>query len=239
MRKPSDRQPCPYAEPKAPFTLPRASIWSVLEVVREYDLWSLPMLRNPVVLDVGANVGVFVLFVRERWPSAVVHCYEPHPETFALLQVNVAGEAASVTHAAIDHPVGVVKEALLHEGDNRLCCSLVDRSVEGETLEGQGVVVPLLDAADLPPCDVLKLDVEGKEMDVLRGYQHLSGVKVFLVEVHREEDFVRVDEIARSAGMELVDRRGATLRFRRPATWKAADMAPTGYEVTVLSSVGG
>ncbi|GLW89909.1 FkbM family methyltransferase [Actinokineospora globicatena] len=44
---------------------------------------------NAVVFDVGANIGMFALFVAARCPSATVHAFEPVPEVFAKLRANV------------------------------------------------------------------------------------------------------------------------------------------------------
>ncbi|MFI0446678.1 FkbM family methyltransferase [Actinomadura sp. 6N118] len=45
--------------------------------------------ENAVVFDVGANVGMFSLFIGSRCPSAEVYAFEPIPEVFAKLQQNI------------------------------------------------------------------------------------------------------------------------------------------------------
>src|SRR5215470_12198605 len=45
---------------------------------------------NPVILDIGANVGGFAAWASQRWPASLIHCYEPLPDNFALLQKNLA-----------------------------------------------------------------------------------------------------------------------------------------------------
>ncbi|MFN7768123.1 MAG: amino acid adenylation domain-containing protein, partial [Planctomycetaceae bacterium] len=41
-----------------------------------------------VVFDVGANIGLFTLFVRRRYPDCVIHAFEPVPPLFDNLRVN-------------------------------------------------------------------------------------------------------------------------------------------------------
>ncbi|MFN9372343.1 MAG: amino acid adenylation domain-containing protein [Planctomycetaceae bacterium] len=41
-----------------------------------------------VVFDVGANIGLFTLFVRQRHPDCVIHAFEPVPPLFENLRVN-------------------------------------------------------------------------------------------------------------------------------------------------------
>ena len=48
--------------------------------------------RSPsAVLDIGANRGEWAAGMLEAAPDCVVHCYEPVPETFALLEGALRG----------------------------------------------------------------------------------------------------------------------------------------------------
>jgi phthiocerol/phenolphthiocerol synthesis type-I polyketide synthase E len=42
------------------------------------------------VFDVGANVGLFTLFVQQRWPDSTVFAFEPAPPLYEILRGNVA-----------------------------------------------------------------------------------------------------------------------------------------------------
>jgi 31-O-methyltransferase len=58
---------------------------------RQYLPASLPDLpREPVVFDIGANIGMFSLFAAQTWPGARIEAFEPVPEVFAALEHNVA-----------------------------------------------------------------------------------------------------------------------------------------------------
>ena len=43
-----------------------------------------------VVFDVGANIGLFTLFVNRMCPTAQIYAFEPLPPNFELLRANVA-----------------------------------------------------------------------------------------------------------------------------------------------------
>src|SRR5208282_3194799 len=83
------------------------------------------------------------------------------------------------------------------------------------------VDVPTIDAAELPPCDVLKVDTEGAEVDILTGFRHLSTVGVLLVEAHPvggdlQGQIRRITEIAEAAGLRPApSARFGILRFVR------------------------
>jgi FkbM family methyltransferase len=56
----------------------------------------ITLRENAVVFDVGANIGMFSLFIGARCPSAQVYAFEPVPEVFARLQQNIDERELSV-----------------------------------------------------------------------------------------------------------------------------------------------
>ncbi|HKV38027.1 MAG TPA: amino acid adenylation domain-containing protein, partial [Blastocatellia bacterium] len=46
--------------------------------------------ERSVILDVGANIGLFTLFVEQIRPSATVLAFEPNPRAFEMLKINSA-----------------------------------------------------------------------------------------------------------------------------------------------------
>jgi len=57
---------------------------------RCYEQEGVTLAGSRVVLDVGANVGIFALRVKQAAPDARVFCFEPAPLTFACLLQNAA-----------------------------------------------------------------------------------------------------------------------------------------------------
>lgn len=51
--------------------------------------WPLTMPERPVIVDVGANIGMFGLFARQRWPRSELYCFEPVPRIFEVLTKNL------------------------------------------------------------------------------------------------------------------------------------------------------
>jgi FkbM family methyltransferase len=49
----------------------------------------ITLREDAVVFDVGANIGLFSLFIGARCPSAQVYAFEPVPAVFAKLQQNI------------------------------------------------------------------------------------------------------------------------------------------------------
>ncbi|WTW99340.1 FkbM family methyltransferase [Streptomycetaceae bacterium NBC_01309] len=51
----------------------------------------------PVVLDVGANIGMFSLYLARQRPGARIYAFEPAPDAFAALSANVTHHGLPVT----------------------------------------------------------------------------------------------------------------------------------------------
>lgn len=44
---------------------------------------------NSIVIDIGAHIGVFAVFVAKQARNTLIYSYEPCPENFTLLQENI------------------------------------------------------------------------------------------------------------------------------------------------------
>lgn len=74
---------------------------------RVYFRHGINLRPGEQVFDIGANIGLFTMFVMENFPDAEVHAFEPSPVIFPLLQANVARYGQSVSLYAC----GVAKSA--------------------------------------------------------------------------------------------------------------------------------
>lgn len=80
------------------FTLPRALLRSVTEIDASCGWRSLPVLREPRVLDIGSGEGAFAVVASQVWPGARIRCHEPRPEALAVLVQNTRGLAVECTN---------------------------------------------------------------------------------------------------------------------------------------------
>jgi FkbM family methyltransferase len=145
-------------------------------------------------LDVGANVGVYVLqFAHWSAPGGRVIAFEPNPSACAILQkhveINGLAERVRIVPAAVSESRG---EAVLYaaeaEGMSRLGES--NAALNGRVAEITVPVVPLdeyCDAEGLQP-DWLLIDIEGFEIAALAGARKLiqsrRGQLGIVVEMH-------------------------------------------------------
>jgi FkbM family methyltransferase len=125
-------------------------------------------------LDVGANVGYFSLFAARHAPGGTIDCVEPLPSNLDLLRFNLWANDVDAT----------VWPLALTGGDREVSMSVAptnfgDARTSGISAEAGDVydlVVPAAPADELfagRGFDLIKIDVQGFEIDVLTG---MTGV---------------------------------------------------------------
>jgi FkbM family methyltransferase len=149
-------------------------------------------IRPTTVLDVGANVGQFSRAARSVLGAPIVHAFEPHAEAARSFRRNLAGERGVVLHEVALGAAPAAAE--LHRHASTLASSL--RPVRSGATEAWArdqltpapVEVRRLDdvlgETDIRPPTLLKIDVQGTELDVLAGVgRHRASLTWLLVEV--------------------------------------------------------
>jgi FkbM family methyltransferase len=138
------------------------------------------------VLDVGANIGAFCVFVKTFCPAAKVICVEPMSSNIEVLTVNVAGLAVieRLALAAKSGPVTMYDFGLENSG----CHSMYDLGVTtAKPVEVLGATLgELLDLHGIDRLRFLKLDCQGAEYDAIpaAGSAVMNRIDVIALEVH-------------------------------------------------------
>lgn len=140
----------------------------------EHDLGRLTAMEPITTLfDVGANLGQTARRFARAFPAADIYSFEPVPQTFALLREGTAEiSRVRVFDCALGDEPG---KATIHLAASSVSNSLFRSGVAtGQTVE---VTVDTLDAFakshGVNRIDLLKIDVEGAELKVLRGGRQL------------------------------------------------------------------
>lgn len=78
--------------------LETVNLYQDIFVMKVYFQHGIALRENSVVIDGGANIGMFSLFVMENCPTASIHAFEPAPKTFAVLSANLAANNKAVAN---------------------------------------------------------------------------------------------------------------------------------------------
>jgi FkbM family methyltransferase len=122
--------------------------------------------EDAVVLDVGANIGVWTRLFARRVRRGKVYAFEPSPSTFALLRSNCAAHA---NVECVQRALGAQSGSMGFVEDTQPELRHLTAADGG----GARVSVSRLDdwllEAQLTRLDLLKIDVEGFEEELLEG----------------------------------------------------------------------
>lgn len=147
---------------------------------------------RPTCFDVGANVGQTVVELRQSWPDAVIHAFEPFSQPRTEL-VSMASRLPGVTPVAL--ALGAAPGTLqVQPRERSVLNSLVPGPASASMRDAETIHIETLDRycehQAIDAIDVLKTDTEGYDLDVLRGADRmLSTQRVEFVYV--EVSFLR------------------------------------------------
>jgi FkbM family methyltransferase len=175
------------------------------------------IVEDAVVVDLGANIGMFSLFAAKLSPRVQVHAFEPAPGTFALLKRNVLANNLSNVQChkcAVSSKTG--KQTLYIDVGSTADTTVASRVKEPATVTTQEVDCLTLDdlftRCGISRCNFMKVDVEGAEFEIFAAAsrQTFDKIDVIAMEYHEHEDR-RHEELS-----ELLESHGYSVRIPEP-----------------------
>src|SRR2546423_14450315 len=153
----------------------------------------LPPLEPKVIYDIGANIGMASLYYAGYFPNARFFGFEPVPDNFEVCRLNYGNLRDS---EVFPWAVGERTQIATFE--------FAENDLRGGGLHGamtpnplgpkKRIEVQVCSIADLiaekklPAPEFLKVDVEGAELDVLKGIGEQNGtIKRILIATHGQQ----------------------------------------------------
>jgi len=158
----------------------------IIEDIKNYDKFFKPEKGN-IVVDAGAHVGVYTCHASKLvGPEGLIIAIEPDPDNFRKLLFHIAlNHCHNVIplNVALGDKVGKAKLYRFHSAHNVIC---IDGTWEAPFVEVPIITLDLIiEKLGIPMIDILKMDVEGSELIVLKGIGKTT-VKNIVMEYHGE-----------------------------------------------------
>ena len=151
--------------------LVRANTWDRGVITRihladEYDINTLSLPPDSVVIDIGAHIGIFSVFVSNK--AKKIFAFEPVLENFELLRENI--KLNNLEHKVRSFNLAVSN----NEQGLKIFFSSINTA--GHSVYGNGhkyanvksiTLKQIFDDNDIKSCELLKIDAEGSEYRIL------------------------------------------------------------------------
>ena len=136
--------------------------------------------EQPIIMDVGANIGLSVLFFKLIYPNSTIIALEPDPQIYKCLEENIKGNGYSdvlLIKKAAWNTDGSIKFQQEGSDAGRISADTMD-SITVDTVRLSSLI-------EKYKPDFLKMDIEGAEEEVLIDCKNnLSSIKWFFIEYH-------------------------------------------------------
>ena len=136
---------------------------------------------QPKILDIGANIGLSVLYFKTLFPKAEITAFEADPHIFGYLEKNVRGSGYTdvrLLNRAVWNQTGSVRFKQEGADGGRIAGAKKQNDIEVPTSDLRQIL-------EQECYDLIKIDVEGGECDIMPCCEGLlDKTSLFFVEYH-------------------------------------------------------
>lgn len=173
--------------------------------LRDYYFKRIKRINDgDIVVDLGANIGVFTRWAYMEGASKVIS-FEPDHRYFKLLKLN-ADPRSILFNAAMSDSIGTVT---LHEADHFGGSNIfwVPDSKAGYTVRSYTLDY-LFESGLIDKIDFLKIDTEGAEINILKGISDTNIMKVRNIAMEYHHSHLNYNDELRTKFIERLNRLG-------------------------------
>ncbi len=157
--------------------------------------------EGTVFFDIGANIGLYSLYAAKAAKDVQVYSFEPHKLNFATLLENIflnglekninplalaLGDSSGLFHLnynSMESGASLTQLGHTNLSEERTFTPKLSELVNSMSLD------KLIESGEVPKPDMIKIDVDGNELPILRGMTDLlksgSGPKSLQVEINQ------------------------------------------------------
>lgn len=174
------------------------------DIRRVYDTFTRK--GSPLILDLGANVGLASVYFAKNWPAARILAVEPSKQNYDVLRLNVAGlDKVTAINAAVAATDGFVKIINPHDEAwaqrTELANDRSDGSIPARSVDS---LIASMDRAPVNLPFICKIDIEGFESNLFSANTDwVRRFPVIIIELH---DWMRPKQRTSSSFLSEISR---------------------------------
>lgn len=177
----------------------RRSIISEKEWIVQQELFKN---KVPVIFDVGSNIGRATSKYLTIFPNSKIHSFEPFPDSYKEFLVRHKNSmGVKLNKYALSSEIGssilninksvdtnsLLKSKKIGANSDKSCISINSMTVKTNTLDNYCI------KNNIREIDILKIDVQGSEIKVLKGALNLlekNRIKLIYIETYFKQQYV-------------------------------------------------
>jgi FkbM family methyltransferase len=145
---------------------------------------------NPFILDIGAYIGLSIVYFKQLYPNSKIVTFEPNPQSFKVLQENIFNNEfknIELHNTAIYKKEGCKEMYIDNTGMDRYSVTSFSKNAWNNEVKSNKIKVKCekLDKYLDRHVDLLKLDVEGSEQAILKDISNqFNKIENIIFEYH-------------------------------------------------------
>ena len=158
-------------------------------ILEEYKKSGFEIKNDDTILDIGAHIGLFALYVSQFCKNGKIFCFEPVDENFNLLKENIKLNNIKniiASKLAVSSKSGNVTIFLNEDESGHSMYLLGSKSVQVKSIS----LKEILDSNNIEKCDFIKMDCEGEEYEIINSLpeDYFEKIKKMCIEYHFAEE---------------------------------------------------
>lgn len=156
-----------------------------------FKLLKIISIKPTIIVDVGANIGLFSLLVKLFYTEAKIYAIEPDHGNFIVLKENIENNQLNIIpyQYALMHTSGFVEMGVGIRGTKERELSFSASFVNSSDIRGV-TLFEFCKENNIQFIDILKMDIEGEEAnifsDIIEFKKIMNIVKILVIELHDE-----------------------------------------------------
>lgn len=168
--------------------------------------------KNPYIIDVGAYIGLSVIYFKSIYPSSQIQAFEPNPYARGLLEENIFINnlnGIEILPYAIDIEERE-RDFFIDKSENNWQSTANFSKTSWNNKNPNNMVIKVetrkLSSFLNKKVDLLKIDIEGIELNILKECKNkLKNVKSIVIEYHpvKEINLAKIISILKNQNFEI------------------------------------
>ncbi len=169
-----------------------------------------------IIVDIGANIGAFSIAACKYYPHAKIYAFEPLPQNYENLVLNLEQNNCSHNVVAVHSGVGKsdkprkMNAKLQKNSGGASMFTQPNKYIFNVEAVPMTTIDSIIEKYDLPHISLLKIDCEGCEYNTLYNSKYLKKVKCLVGEWHlnkllrsRGHSFQKLDSFIRRENPDI------------------------------------